>query len=850
MGNICNKTLEKIEYLGISQEDGPETEWTRQNMTFKQNPMYRLVYFSGKGTLVAKANKHGATGKKMKKYIKQKIQEYLYRDGDGKELTKLEYAKYMFENNYLAVKKVNKVQMSSEELIRNLERHETIVSFDKFEQHQVCWDLNRRGEVGETILHLCFLNNTEHHRALAHTIMECYPQMALDIYEGPEYYGEGMLHMAIINNDIESVNLLIHTYFVPINQRATGRFFCPKDLKDKAMVEKNLKTSKFEGETYFGEYPLAFAASVGSTEIYDIILNASVSGKSSGEVDPNDQDNFGNTVLHMIVIHNQVHMFNYVASHNKMPANYEIRNKAGLTPMELSFQLGRSQLFSNLLDLASVPQWSFGNITYAAYPLSLIDTIGKNGETNENSALRIIVRGETQEHLEMLDGEIINTLLMEKWKTYARNKFYFKFVWALLHLCLLSIAVYLRPKGDLMSSDPDGGLARFNICMVRWVAEICVLIGCVAKTVIEIREIISRGSIKSYLKSLYMMPAKSAFLISIIMLYLCVPFRLCRLKNVEETFLSILLPFSWCYILFFYRAMKRLGPFIHMIYEMLMGDLLRFSIIYTIFIFMFSQVFFYMYKETDHEATDDTFATAHGSVMSVFKMTLGDFSDDLFDKTEHWLLSRIVFVLFAIYLPILLLNMLIAMMGRTYTKIEQKAKREWRRQLAIIILNVERAISKKDLAQMRLKYSTEITVRRKQKKVIKKSSSRVGSCASFYEDQDASSSRTNLMSLSTLYSRSNYHAPSNDTEQESVTGQNCEVEEEEKEETFRALMFLKRSDPEKKKNCSQAQQNWMKSMKAAKNKSKSSNEMKLTKKESVNREVVQKIENSLPNVAS
>ncbi|XP_033095746.1 transient receptor potential cation channel subfamily V member 5-like isoform X2 [Anneissia japonica] len=788
MGNISQKARNKIEFLGISHEDGPETEWRRQNKAYEQNSMYKLVYFCGKGSLIAKTKKHGASSKRMKKYVKMKVQEYLYKRGDGKELTKAEFAKYMYENNYFTVKKVDRPQ--SEDLIKYLEDYEKSVGFDRFKQHQVCWDLNKRGEVGETILHLCFLNNTEHHRALAYTLMECFPLMALDIYEGPEYYGEGMLHMAIINNDIESVHLLIK-YHVPIDQRATGRFFCPKDMKDRAMKEKNLYTSKYEGETYFGEYPLAFAASVGSIEIYDILVNASLSAETCGKVDPNAKDNFGNTVLHMLVIHNQVHMFNYVASHKLMPADHELRNHAGLTPMELSFQLGRSELFSNLLDLASVPQWSFGEITYSAYPLSFIDTIGPNGETNEHSALRIIVRGETQEHLEMLDGEIINTLLMHKWKHYAKSKFIFKFVWTLVHLSFLSLAIYLRPKGDLMSSDANSGrLAKFDVCVVRWFAEICVLIGCVAKTIIEVREVISRGSIRSYLKSLYGMPAKSAFIIAIIMLYLCVPLRLLNLKNVEELFLSIILPFSWLYILFFYRAMKGLGPFVHMIYEMLRGDLLRFSIIYGIFIFMFSQVFFHMYKDTDVE-TSDTFATVHGSVMSVFKMTFGDFSDDLFDQTRHWFLSRVVFVLFAIYLPILLLNMLIAMMGRTYTIIEQKAKREWKRQLAIIILNVERAISKNDLAKMRLKYSTEIKRRRKRKKVPRKWS-RANSLAS-------------IVTAGVAFNELKMYQPNVKSEEE--------TDEEEVEETFRALMFLKRSDPASKKNSMQAKRLWKKSVK-------------------------------------
>ena len=59
-----------------------------------------------------------------------------------------------------------------------------------------------------------------------------------------------------------------------------------------------LSLLSFSGYAYYGEYPLAFAASIGRDEIYDYLIDKGA--------DPNLQDSFGNTVLHMVVIHNQV----------------------------------------------------------------------------------------------------------------------------------------------------------------------------------------------------------------------------------------------------------------------------------------------------------------------------------------------------------------------------------------------------------------------------------------------------------------------------------------------------------------------------------------------------------------
>ena len=53
---------------------------------------------------------------------------------------------------------------------------------------KACWSLQQRGALGETALHLCFLNNTPKlHIPIAHVLLEVYPAMALDMYEGEEF---------------------------------------------------------------------------------------------------------------------------------------------------------------------------------------------------------------------------------------------------------------------------------------------------------------------------------------------------------------------------------------------------------------------------------------------------------------------------------------------------------------------------------------------------------------------------------------------------------------------------------------------------------------------------------------
>lgn len=54
----------------------------------------------------------------------------------------------------------------------------------------------------------------------------------------------------------------------------------------------------YEGLAYLGEYPLAWAACLGNETVYNKLLDY--------DADPNAQDNFGNMILHMVVVCNQL----------------------------------------------------------------------------------------------------------------------------------------------------------------------------------------------------------------------------------------------------------------------------------------------------------------------------------------------------------------------------------------------------------------------------------------------------------------------------------------------------------------------------------------------------------------
>jgi transient receptor potential cation channel subfamily V protein 5 len=106
--------------------------------------------------------------------------------------------------------------------------------------------------------------------------------------------------MAIVNEDLPTVKYLLKMG-ANIHQRCVGKFFLPDDQKNKIQSNgteyPNLCVqTKYKGLSYFGEYPLSFAAVLNLEDIVRFLV-------ASG-ADVNKQDSNGNTALHLTIILN------------------------------------------------------------------------------------------------------------------------------------------------------------------------------------------------------------------------------------------------------------------------------------------------------------------------------------------------------------------------------------------------------------------------------------------------------------------------------------------------------------------------------------------------------------------
>ena len=237
--------------------------------------------------------------------------------------------------------------------------------------------INKRDAVGGHIIHQAYL--LENYK-IGRWLVQKYPHIALKSYDGvlsdetlknkpdldvPNYKdlmpntGENILHMVIVRRNYEEVRWLLDFYkdhkdSVPgglaklLTANATGKFFDQK------------------GNFYYGGYPLQFAVCSDNIEIFDLVLSFTSSlNNDAGKRDPAIfmRDAFGNTVLHLCVVHCLQSMYRHVFKTAETIIKKEIKL---LYVEEIAKEAGNGPY--NLKDLKALDESSSG---YKVKPKSL-----------------------------------------------------------------------------------------------------------------------------------------------------------------------------------------------------------------------------------------------------------------------------------------------------------------------------------------------------------------------------------------------------------------------------------------------------------------------------------------------
>ncbi|GMR62023.1 hypothetical protein PMAYCL1PPCAC_32218, partial [Pristionchus mayeri] len=638
-------------------------------------------------------------------------------------------------------------------------------SRQSFRYRELAWDINQRGNMGENLLHICLLHNTVEQNELAKFLVQKFPRLINDIFISEDYYGLSPLHQAIVNEDVEMMYFLLKNN-ADVHQRCYGAFFCAEDQKssrtdslEHEWVDLNPNT-RYTGQMYWGEFPLSFAACTNQQDAFRLL--------KAFKADSNKQDTNGNTAMHLAVIHDLPEMFTLI---NQLGANLHVRNNQKLTPLALAAKLANKRMYDLILRLEMDVVWRYKDTVCEVFSLEDIDTIRQDdGDLNPSSVLANVVYGDKSSHLDFFDG-LIEDILEKKWEVFAKKRMFFSLFGYLWFLLMLSIAFLTRDlvridaetdeaNNNMSNADnytnssmmspigPDpfenytllesilfmDDVIRIRIpwkqstnlppqChlwdnrrrkdKIRFLAEMFTLLTVMLRTMRDAIDI-QRSGYRRWFMTILAFPEKVLHKVAQLSIFLMIPIRfMCALSPVvllvENIMIIAVVIMSSLHFFFYCRGVKFVGPFVLMVYKIIAGDMLRFFVIYVVFITAFAQAFFLIFQSCERAERDylkqhpererefeNILNTPFETMMRMFIMSVGEFGmfyKNLNDcKSRLAGLGKVFFTLYELIVTIMLLNLLIAMMTRTYEKIAE-AQKEWKRQWAQVILMLEQSLS-------------------------------------------------------------------------------------------------------------------------------------------------------------
>jgi len=166
------------------------------------------------------------------------------------------------------------------------------------------------------------------------------------------------------------------------------------------------------------------------------------------------------------------------------------------------------------------------------------------------------------------------------------------------------------------------------------------------------------------------------------------------------------------------------GVFVIMLYKMFVTDVFRFASIYLIVLMGQSIAFYaiedptqaaqYLYPGQELGSDMTWFKEFWWRLESTFLILLGQISFDYVESVslpEYGWLTDLLLLFHVVFCPIILLNMLIAMVGDTFGDVKDNAQQEWTLAYAQIIISIESEMNSKQKREIK-EYWTNIQGKR------------------------------------------------------------------------------------------------------------------------------------------
>lgn len=644
-----------------------------------------------------------------------------------------------------------------------------------------------RGAVGETVLHLLFLLNTDGCRRLIRILVpylaefktvDAFPPHrvgCLDCtYTAQPYYGEVAMHFAIVHHDLEMVELLIKNG-AAVNARACGDFFY-----------SNRKL-------YFGGTLLGFAACLDNKPIVEYLLTnphcrANANGRDHGprskhgvkdweRQKPKMQEfmHRGNSVLHCLVLHERAEMYRYLV---EMGANSYCVNCLNQTPLLLAAQSGSKKMVEAAMESTYQMMWSFGPVKCVKVPLyeverskeaqflgeserrerfpSLTSLLEDEGPTErearkKNDKRKLTLLGgisrrpsylamgepekrrktilqeiESDKQSDLLYISVLWSVVQGKWDCFARSIFvYFS---ALNFVSLISQTLALC---TVFEGNDECTIVLYLGVVPVPIRDVPAVVGDAAYLVtlfiallLLLRYILTMRKLKR--SWLYILEHGLPELLSCSLQYVSIAFRFDRdLLPINRLLLGLTSCLGWIrFMRNTFNYSPQLGPLLKMVFRMLGGDVAQWLILYSCFFASFQSLLLGLMLgdgggidavQLLHDGSETQTILYAAKVL--FRFTVNPDTSYFIDAVGGWptdwngtgneeepsysgrdlepmtwffvgilWISLLLWILLG---SVVLLNLLIAMMGNTYSQLYAKSEAEWRFSFWQLVLTQE-----------------------------------------------------------------------------------------------------------------------------------------------------------------
>ena len=534
-------------------------------------------------------------------------------------------------------------------------------------------------------------------------------------YSGQPYHGEVCLHFAIIHGDLEFMRLLVEHGADCSGQHASGDFFYDNE------------------ELYFGGTLLGFAACLDKYDMVSYLLEnphskADLNQRDVGPVSARTRsfvhEKIGNTALHCLAYHQNTAMIRHLVENHK--ANLFARNANNLTPLGLAAEMDYYAVARGIIESTAQVNWSYGPLTSSRYPLYEIE---RQPGSSELSIIEMVV---TSGSSQLLYVPVIWQLLVDRWISFGRAiHLTFTLIELLVVISLnLGVCSFTMYKDtDLFNASAfDAGLVEeftqgdcnANIMLLivpipvtipAYVGDIFFFSQLFFTSITLFRRLALLKHLKSEIRTTHLFEVFTLLLPAI-----ALPFRFLASPAKPVFFqahiylLAMCSFFTWLrFMRLFCNANKMLGPMVETVFHMLKGDVFYWLIVFACFLGSFFCCFSIVLSVSDPYVSNERLFSFNQRVFQLLLRNTWNPDEPLQVMglpTQQILLTAdpgtlsaqlepasslppwfyILQVLWVLLGAVVMMNLLIAMMGATYSKVMLKAEANWRLQFADLIL--------------------------------------------------------------------------------------------------------------------------------------------------------------------